>query len=267
MESPKVLNQPATPILIFFLTSLMFSATDSKPYDYLQYVVQWQPAVCRIPYWPYTRCNKPIKQVFTIHGLWPSNFSGADVNCRNGTGYDRNEVISIEQKLKKCWPDMLHDDDHIFWSHEWKSHGRCFPNVFRGQSQYFNKAVGLCYGYNTWIKSTLADYGIYPSNSRPVSRDRIAASIHGAIGKRPVLRCAGPYFPDFKSDPGLGYPPSPSSGYQTYVSRKSHQKRKLEVTFENRILLEVILCFDVKGGDLIDCPRQTNCRSEIYFLA
>ncbi|GKV17647.1 hypothetical protein SLEP1_g28121 [Rubroshorea leprosula] len=45
MESPKVLNQPATPILIFFLTvSLMLSASVSETYDYLQYVVQWQPA-------------------------------------------------------------------------------------------------------------------------------------------------------------------------------------------------------------------------------
>ncbi|GLT42660.1 hypothetical protein SLA2020_166480 [Shorea laevis] len=241
MESPKVLNRLATPVfLIFFLTiSSMFSVSGSEPYDYMQYVVQWQPAVCSNPK-NNRRCTKLPKQNFTIHGLWPSNFSGAHViDCRQGHAFDINEVRPIRAELDECWPDMLRRSNDFFWGAEWGKHGRCSLNVFSNQFEYFNRSVTLCNMYNRRIKDILWRAQIYPSDNRGVvwTSPSIAKEIHNVFGKRPVLRC------DDKYDPG---------------ARSGHYPKQLQ---------EVILCFDEKGEVLIDCPRsrETNCHGFILF--
>ncbi|GLT64896.1 hypothetical protein SLA2020_373600 [Shorea laevis] len=236
MESPKVLNRLATAVfLIFFLTiSSMFSVSGSEPYDYMQYVVQWQPAVCSNPK-NYGRFTKLPKQNFTIHGLWPSNFSGADViYCRQGREFDINEVHPIQAELHECWPDMLHRSNAVFWRAQWRKHGRCSLNVFSNQFEYFNRAVTLCNMYNKRIKDILWRAQIYPSNDWQMRSSFIANKIYNAIGRRPALRC---------------------NDYE-YVPRDGSRKQ----------LQEVILCFDVKGEALIHCPlRIANCPRHILF--
>ncbi|GLT64899.1 hypothetical protein SLA2020_373620 [Shorea laevis] len=240
IESPKVLNQPATPILIFFLTiSLMFSVCGSEPYDYMQYVVQWQPAVCSNPD-NYGWCTKSANQSLTIHGLWPSNFDGARVTKRSREqAFDINELHPIQAELDKCWPNMLGDNDR-FWREEWKKHGRYSLNVFGSQFEYFNRAVTLCNMYNERIEEILSGAQIYPSNERKVKSSYIADEILDKLRSRPVVRCSDKYDPDVPSDD------SPKQ------------------------LKEVILCFDVKGEDPIDCPpdpptRKTYCPIDILF--
>ncbi|GLT64901.1 hypothetical protein SLA2020_373640 [Shorea laevis] len=242
MESPKVLNQPATPILIFFLTvSLMLSASVSETYDYLQYVVQWQPAVCSNPN-NHRMCktNFPT-QKFTIHGLWPTNFSGPLVrDCKRGPAFKETEVRRIRAELDEYWPDLFDRNDGLpdnenFWSHEWERHGRCYLNVFGKQFSYFNQAVTLGNRYNERIKNILSR-AIYPSNNNWWLRnDDIFNKIYQEFNRRPLLICADKY------------------GYRPYNDPKQLQ--------------EVILCFDVNGEDLIHCPprRKTNCPQEILF--
>ncbi|GKV46468.1 hypothetical protein SLEP1_g53449 [Rubroshorea leprosula] len=234
MESPKVLNQPATPILIFFLTiSLMFSVSGAVPYDYMQYVVQWQPAVCSNPL-SYKRCTKLANQSFTIHGLWPSNYNGASVTQQGGQAFDINELSPIKPQLDKCWPSMFRENDE-FWRQEWSTHGTYSLNYgFSSQLEYFDQAVELCNSYNDWIGDILKTNGINPSDSTPVKSTDIADAIYYNFSKSPALRCS-------KRDGSVD-------------GRKN--------------LLEVVLCFNVNGEDMVDCPRAISaCPSYIYFLS
>ncbi|GKU87047.1 hypothetical protein SLEP1_g1502 [Rubroshorea leprosula] len=250
MESLKVLNQP---ILICFLTiSLMFSVCGSEPYDYMQYVVQWQPAVCSTPNYHRQKCRKLAKPEFTIHGLWPSKFSGAHViYCRQQDAFHINKVHSIRAELNKCWPDLLPDVPHRysavcsrhrgnagFWCREWQKHGIC--SLFN-QREYFNRAVELCTTYNKKIEYILQRNQILASNTRLVKSINISDTIYEEFGRLPALRCS------LRND----YLEGP------------------------RQLLEVILCFTVDGKYMIDCPQSIidrpqsirYCPSDIFFLS
>nr|ANE23703.1 S RNase [Prunus dulcis] len=63
-------------------------------YDYFQFVQQWPPVTCRFSTRPRNQ-HRPL-QIFTIHGLWPSNYSNPTMpsNCI-GLQFKKENVVCI----------------------------------------------------------------------------------------------------------------------------------------------------------------------------
>ena len=69
--------------LIVISLALVFVLTSSAGnYQYLLFVQQWPKSVCYDG-----GCTKAPPSVFTTHGLWPANYSGATLTC-SGAGFN-----------------------------------------------------------------------------------------------------------------------------------------------------------------------------------
>ncbi|WVY93169.1 hypothetical protein V8G54_032257 [Vigna mungo] len=59
---------------------------------------------------------------FTIHGLWPSNYSPMqDPFWCSSTALNVSLISGIINELDQDWPNYLGNNEN-FWNHEWKKH-------------------------------------------------------------------------------------------------------------------------------------------------
>lgn len=91
--------------IIFCMVSLVYSDSCCNKssvltiifagsYVYFQFVQQWPPTTCRLSSKPSNQ-HRPLQR-FTIHGLWPSNYSNPrkPSNC-NGSRFNFTKVVCI----------------------------------------------------------------------------------------------------------------------------------------------------------------------------
>lgn len=71
------------------------------------------------------------KNVFTMHGLWPSYASGQQIgDCNKGTDVQIVEDQSdLFLEMDKKWPSYTSPNTK-FWSHEYNKHGFCYRNKY-----------------------------------------------------------------------------------------------------------------------------------------
>ncbi|KAM1051723.1 hypothetical protein FF1_033280 [Malus domestica] len=101
----------------------------ATPYEYLMFTQQWPKAVNK---------NSRLTK-FTIHGLWPSNFSGKKLIC-TGTNFSKSKMPpELEEELNISWPDVERGRNWGFWEHEYNKHGTCSEDIF-DQTKYFELA-------------------------------------------------------------------------------------------------------------------------------
>ena len=72
-------------LFVLFLSSLILFVNGQ--FEYFQMVQQWPLATCTG-----ASCLNPPSNKFTIHGLWPSNFSNAILVCKGSTFNSTNTV-------------------------------------------------------------------------------------------------------------------------------------------------------------------------------
>lgn len=168
-----------------------------------------------------------MPEVWTIHGLWPSNKSkqNSPTYC-----YKNFDVQQIPQNvsLEQSWPNLNTNENNTqFWSQQWRKHGSCALNVHGVEniSNYFSKAIELATSYN--ITEILQNNGI-TKGSRYKIKNVQDAMIH-RTGKRPKIimwtntsSCAPAW------------------------------------------LFEIRICFD-KDFDVIDCPNASKTCLEIEY--
>nr|AAT69244.1 S1-RNase protein [Prunus armeniaca] len=206
----------------FFFCYVMSSGS----YDYFQFVQQWPPTNCRVR----TKCSNPRPlQIFTIHGLWPSNYSNPTMpsNCNGSKFDDRNVSPQLRAKLKRSWPDVESGNDTRFWEGEWNKHGTCSEQTLN-QMQYFERSQNMWRSYN--ITEILKNASIVPSATQTWTYSDIVSPIKTATQRTPLLRC--------KPDP---------------AQNKSAPKPQL--------LHEVVFCYEYNALKQIDCNRTAGCKN------
>nr|ABV72002.1 S14-RNase [Prunus mume] len=219
-------------VFAFFVCYVMSSGS----YDYFQFVQQWPPTNCILR----TKCSKPRPlQNFTIHGLWPSNYSNPKMpsNCI-GSRFNFTKVSPrLRSKLKISWPDVESGNDTKFWEGEWNKHGTCSERTLN-QMQYFQRSHEMWNFHN--ITEILRNASIVPHATHTWKYSDIVSPIQTAIKRTPLLRCK----------------PRPKS--QTKSQPKSQAMSQL--------LHEVVLCFDYDALVIIDCNRTAGCWNNVDIL-
>ncbi|XP_050384398.1 ribonuclease MC-like [Argentina anserina] len=205
------LNVSLTLFIVGFLCTLASSHT---AYQYLMFVTQWPKSVC---YSMSVPCSKTPPIVFTVHGLWPSNYTGSTLTC-SGAPFDEPLMNQPQQAALKAhleqhsWPDVLQGNHMGFWRHEWSAHGSCSDNVF-AQTEYFKWCDEM------WkekpINEILGRSSIVPGRNKYYSRPDIENAIRANTSHTPDIRC-------------------------TLVSG-------------TYMLFEVVICVDYYGKNIVDC--------------
>ncbi|CAH0555662.1 unnamed protein product [Brassicogethes aeneus] len=112
---------------------------DVPQFDSLIFSQQWLPAY-----------NKTMKSEWTIHGIWPNNFTGpSPLNCSD-VPLDISQIQSILNDLNDNWPSCSKLDNPSFWSHEWTKHGTCAISLEKLATplNYFNTGIELRQKHN-----------------------------------------------------------------------------------------------------------------------
>nr|ABW74348.1 S35-RNase [Prunus cerasus] len=215
---------------VFFLCFIMSTGS----YQYFLFVQQWPPTTCAVRKKP---CyQNPPSKIFTIHGLWPSNYSKNAwvANC-NGTRFSNSLSPALESKLKKSWPDVESGNDTDFWGREWNKHGTCSEQTL-DQELYFQRSHIIWKAFN--ITNILQNAKILPTGSKWDYAD-IASPIKTVTTKMPALRC--------KPDP-------------------TQPKNPNNLTMPHQLLHEVVLCLHYNGRVLIDCNHTSTCKNNLKIL-
>nr|ADZ48272.1 S-locus-associated ribonuclease [Prunus speciosa] len=230
-------SSPAFLVLAFAFFLCLIMSTGS--YAYFQFVQQWPPTTCRISN---KSCHqqRPL-QMFTIHGLWPSNYSNPrkPSSC-TGSQFKLEKLYpKLRSKLKISWPNVESGNDTKFWESEWNKHGTCSEQTLN-QFQYFQRSHGIWNAYN--MTNILKRAQIIPSATNTWKYSDIVSPIKAVTKTTPLLRC--------KHDPK----PLQSHPAQS----KSRPKPQL--------LHEVVLCFDYDALKQIDCNRTAGCLNQVDIL-
>nr|ADZ74121.1 self-incompatibility associated ribonuclease S1 [Prunus pseudocerasus] len=215
-------SSPAFLVLAFAFAFFLCFIMSTGSYVYFQFVQQWPPTNCRV------RIKRPCSnprplQYFTIHGLWPSNYSNPTKpsNC-NGSQFDTRKVSpKMRIKLKKSWPDVESGNDTRFWKDEWNKHGTCSEERLN-QMQYFERSHDMWLSYN--ITEILKNASIVPHPTQTWTYSDIVSPIKTATGRTPTLRC------------------------------KQDKKTQL--------LHEVVFCYEYNALKQIDCNRTAGCQNQ-----
>nr|CBD77390.1 putative S-RNase [Coffea canephora] len=205
--------------LTLILAIFIFCAQKiSGQYEFFRLVSFWGPSYCRL-----NLCwREPPAPKFTLHGLWPDNYTRRLYNCRGSNYVPLRDQPSINAR-DDYWYDyfLLNTPsargkwriEQSFWAWEWNNHGRCSENVFN-QQDYFNLAKTLVFTFD------LTSILLNPKSSIPLPWPRVSdvmSAISKETGVRPELRCR----------------------YYNNVN----------------MLVEVALCYDLTGKQVIRCPR------------
>nr|BAC56115.1 S1-RNase [Prunus mume]BAF91149.1 S-ribonuclease [Prunus mume] len=202
----------------FFVCFIM--STGDGSYDYFQFVQQWPPTTCRVR----GKCSNPRPiQIFTIHGLWPSNYSNPTTpsNCIGSQFKESMVSPRLRSKLKRSWPNVEGSNDTRFWEGEWNKHGRCSQQTLN-QYQYFERSHEMWHFHN--ITNILKNASIVPHPTQTWTYSDIVSTIKAVTQTTPLVRC------------------------------KQHKKTQL--------LHEVVLCFEYKALKQIDCNRTAGCPNQ-----
>ncbi|QHO42441.1 hypothetical protein HN51_008146 [Arachis hypogaea] len=209
-------------LFIVFHVILLASSvhlTNAASYEYFKLALVWPTTFTRIHA---SGMTKPkIPQHFTIHGLWPTNFSLPwPANCANNQPkyhFDKSLMTAtLQGHLAPDWPSLLPGQSNMdFWTAQWEKHGSCSAERF-AQSEYFEKA--LFHRHNLDIDGELKKVGIIPDRIKTYSRSAIVNAIKKTktLQVEPELVC----FPD--------------NG--------------------NALLWEIRVCFDADLVEIIQCP-------------
>jgi len=104
-----------------------YNYNDPAPYDMYVFSIQWGRTLCENDPSCISKLAKIPKNIFTIHGLWPSYSNGEMMDtCNQGKQIDiGDDGSAIFTKMGTYWISMTNPNDS-FWNHEYNTHGYCY---------------------------------------------------------------------------------------------------------------------------------------------
>ncbi|KAH0974017.1 hypothetical protein GBA52_015916 [Prunus armeniaca] len=221
-------------LVLFSAASLQAITTHGQPYDYLQYVLQWQKTKClKVG----RRCTPRLQpyEEFTTHGLWPTNLSKM-LTCKSASKFSSTMLqnnASLLSKMENSWPNLEQrvaqgkGNNMWFWAMEYEKHGTCAK--FSSQNTYLSKACDLW--EENKIKEIFEHHKIIPRNATPYKDVLLMNAIQMETRSSPLLLC-----------------------------------HRINGDY---LLWEVVLCYDDTAKKRMNCSdqsaRQTNCGTDIYY--
>ncbi|KAL6271386.1 hypothetical protein ACE6H2_028297 [Prunus campanulata] len=202
------------------------SCNAAGQYDYFKFVQESPFAFCKYGK-GINRCNiLPLPRIFTIHGLWPSNFTNRHEPCV-GAQFSRdvmNEASNddLRADLQLSWRSFKSRWSNMdFWEYEYNKHGKCSDHKF-SQTQYFDRARSLWKQYKA--HTLFSNRSLEPGKSYRLTD--LEQAIQSFINSsKPLLRC----------------------------------KQITEQNATKQYLLEVVICFDDRAINPVNCPGRKEC--------
>ncbi|XP_074113701.1 ribonuclease Oy-like [Cotesia typhae] len=160
-------------------------------FDTLVLSLSWPPTVCYKHLKKNRRasCKFPIKNEWSIHGLWPSRIARrAPDFCNCTRKYNPAEIETIMPELEKKWINVLnYSDSNFLWNHEWSKHGTCASAVesLNTQFKYFNQTLKLFDEYN--ISLILSENEIELEGT--YKQTEILEAFEKSLGKQIGINC------------------------------------------------------------------------------
>nr|XP_034333937.1 ribonuclease Oy-like isoform X2 [Crassostrea gigas] len=168
-----------------------------------------------------------MPEVWTIHGLWPSNESKQNNPFCCNNNFDAQQIPqNVRKSLELIWPNLNTDENNTkFWAEQWRKHGSCASKVHGVDniSNYFSKAIELARLYN--ITKILKKSGI--TTDKYYLIDNLQNAMMNRTGKTAQIS-----WTNTSCAPGW--------------------------------LSEIWICFD-KIFDVIDCPNASKKHREIKY--
>lgn len=197
---------------------------EAVAFDYFTFSLQWPVTFCRLNI---ARCSlSSVPDIWTIHGLWPSNFTGANPR-KCSDMFDVSQIPKdVITNMNQIWPNLIKNaTNEQLWSTQWKVHGSCAQSVPGVQNikEYFTKATKLANLYN--IKEILEISQITEGNNYTIASIQ-KAMIHGTNRISSVIVSKAPC--------ALNW------------------------------LFEIRICFDKQFG-IINCPNVTNSTLNLNY--
>ncbi|XAR53552.1 Ribonuclease T(2) [Bertholletia excelsa] len=183
--------------------ALLNEAALAQPYDgfeYMKLALQWPASYCQL------KDCREIPSYFTIHGLWPDNYSGKGLaNCYNKP-YETINDAALLQRLQTSWPSLLRSkSNQKLWKHEWTEHGTCSLSRYT-QMQYFEKALELNARYD--LIEHMKTKGVSPGPEATYSAEKIIEVVQGLTGAVPDVYCETKSGKQFLSEIRICFVPS-----------------------------------------------------------
>ncbi|XP_057744033.1 ribonuclease S-7-like isoform X2 [Arachis stenosperma] len=205
-----------------FRSSRSRSSMERTATSLLRLVLVWPTTFTTrvLPYHGKTTTVKP-PNYFTIHGLWPTNFSSPWPKYCSKKRKDCFKASLLTPTLKgqldRYWPNLEQANENTqFWTKEWKKHGTCSLQRFN-QFEYFSNATFFTNYLD--ILGEFKNVGIIPSKTNTYSYSNIVKAIKTKTHKkRPEL---------------------------TYFIYQSHM-----------LLWEIYVCLNVDLTEYIPCPKS-----------
>ncbi|KAG5527735.1 hypothetical protein RHGRI_028615 [Rhododendron griersonianum] len=172
MKNSKWLLNIATLLVVLHLP------TGTLTFDYFKLCLQWPPTIKKANY------HLPEPMNFTIHGLWPHNFSTfAMLPCKAQAAYTP-VTGDLFGRLEISWPDITNGIEQDFWKREWDSHGGCSETTY-DQMAFLTLAANLNDKHN--ILSSLLAANLARHTSAKLQDFESAIKYHTT--KLPDLAC------------------------------------------------------------------------------
>nr|CAA65318.1 S5-RNase [Antirrhinum hispanicum] len=173
-------------LFVILLSSYCFTA-NAKYFEILKLVLQWPNSYCSLKTSTCRRNPLPLK--FTIHGLWPDNYSWPLSDC----GYDFTlpDITdkSLLKRLDRNWPDLtkrknIRKPDKTFWLTQWEKHGTCALSVYTFDD-YFRETLNMKRRFN--ILDMLQRKSMRPGDR--VDPQEVARAISKVTNHEPEVKC------------------------------------------------------------------------------
>ncbi|XP_062006139.1 ribonuclease MC-like [Rosa rugosa] len=219
-------------IAVLLVSAFSSGAKAANKYDYFQFVQQWPATFC---YQNPGCVRNPPRNTFTIHGLWPSNYTTPENPCV-GTPFSLAEMFAAPNHglkdyfLPQAWPQLITRFTNMqFWQTEYNKHGTCSENKLK-QTEYFRTAHWAWVRFNAYFLFAHSPLQIHPGNY--YHKADLEQAIRAVTTKDPLLMC----------------------------------KKIKPMGIDTWLLQEVIICLDVLGVQPVPCrPRLSSCGGPIIY--
>lgn len=194
-------------------------------FDFLMFTQIWPITGCLTwedSWYTHTCTIDDTKTQWTIHGVWPTtkHIIGPSY-CNDTYEFDPEQIRDLVPELEEKWTNVRDGTYEFgFWKHEWEKHGTCAMQLpsMGNEYLYFRKALELYSRYN--VTEMMVQAGIVPGQN--YSPDEVVERLSNVL------------------TPGAVIKPAVNCAHDNY--------------FENKLLYEVIFCFD-KEFNLIGCEE------------
>ncbi|XP_047119185.1 ribonuclease Oy [Schistocerca piceifrons] len=181
--------------LLIISFAAMCTTNNSKEHDWdvLIFTQHWPVTVCL--QWKekeeqHTCSFPPVKNIWTIHGIWPSKLGTRGPQyCNSSLHFDLNALQPIRQKLDQYWINVYNGTESALWKHEWQRHGTCAASLpdLNSELKYFSKGLEWLEAYG--MDHILPKAGIKMDYAEGFSAQEFSDAVVSVLGVDPDIQC------------------------------------------------------------------------------